>query len=974
MAGVESLVALKMHTGLTLGDFARFTERARALTEIDHPHVMHLVDAFVGTALIDDDVPPDDAFGVLYTAADWIPGLSLPAALEASDKTSGLHWVAQVARAAGYLHAFRSPDAPAGVVHRDIKPSNVRITPDEGAVLIDFGIARPHEEGDHTEGAGTYLWRAPEVLGGPGDPGPASDAWGVGALAYWVLLAEPPRLEGAAAARELLTPAARNAGVVDPRGVGRHISELLETHPQRRPGDLSHWADDMDRRAAGRRPRRRPRLAAIAAVILVLAGGVTAAAVSQGGAAAPSTSQSRTLAHDAVQVLPSDVGLGSLLSLASYARAPTSSARAALVDALEQPLDAVLHDGSPVVGVAYDARGTLLATGDSAGHVVVWDTATATPIHRFEVGSPVTGVALSPDGRLVVIGDAAGDVVAWRIGRASSTRSTFRVGREVTSVAVSPDGADVAVGDVRLPVGDRGADVIVWHLATGRKTVKRVPLGSSVTSVAFDPTGAPLLAIGARNGDVDLWQIDAVKVVRLWLPDDAPVSSVSFSADGATVAAGYGSDRVELWNALHPIADSSPEAILPTDHPVTGVSFSADTLAVGDSAGDITLWDATSHAMIGHPWASGGPVTGVALDAGATTVATGARSGDVMLWSTAPRRATLTPAGGPSPIDSVAFSRAGQLLAAANYAGDVSLWNVASDKEVALLPGDGSQVDSVALDDDGLLLATGDKLGNVALWNTLTDRELWVRNDGSRVYDVAFSPDGKEVAAGDAVPQTILWSVAHGTEVGRPLRDPAGSSVRSVTFSPDGEILATGDDGGFVTRWRTDTLTQMGRPLLVAKGRIVRSVAFSPDGSVLAAGGDGGSTTLWDMPSGIAVRRLPDHGAVLSMAFVDGGRTLVTGDADGLLRAWVVATGNEAGPPWADGGQVFGLGSSADGSLLAAANDGSTVAVVPTLAVSESTGQLVTSLCAEIRGNLSPRQWTTHVGAGVPYQTVCPGY
>jgi serine/threonine protein kinase len=144
--------SLKMHTSLTLDDFERFAERARALSEIEHPHVMRLVDAFVGTALIDAIDPPDDAFNIMYTVAEWIPGLSLPSALEATSKASGLRWVSQVARAAAYLHQFRSKDAPAGVVHRDIKPSNIRITPDEHAVLIDFGIARPHQEGDHTEG------------------------------------------------------------------------------------------------------------------------------------------------------------------------------------------------------------------------------------------------------------------------------------------------------------------------------------------------------------------------------------------------------------------------------------------------------------------------------------------------------------------------------------------------------------------------------------------------------------------------------------------------------------------------------------------------------------------------------------------------------------------------------------------------------------------------------------------------------
>jgi serine/threonine protein kinase len=267
----ERDVALKMHTSLTLEDFDRFSLRAQALSEIDHPNVMHVIEVFLGTGLVDRQESPDDAFNVMYTVADWIPGLSLPSALEATDAACGLRWVAEIARATSYLHNFRSEDSPEGFIHRDIKPSNVRIDMNERAVLIDFGIARPHKKGDLTEGAGTYLWRAPEIVGGPGEPGPASDVWGVGALAYWVLMCEPPRLEGAETARKILEPAARHATFVDPPGLSHTISELLETHPKDRPTDLLHWARQLELSVVGRRRRHtRRRLIVVAALAVVV--------------------------------------------------------------------------------------------------------------------------------------------------------------------------------------------------------------------------------------------------------------------------------------------------------------------------------------------------------------------------------------------------------------------------------------------------------------------------------------------------------------------------------------------------------------------------------------------------------------------------------------------------------------------------------------------------------------------------------
>jgi len=277
--GAEREVALKMHTAARADDYSRLVTRAQILSGIDHPNVMHLLDAFVGSALVESPSSDDEDFNVIYTVADWIPGVSFHQALETAGPAAGLQWVGQIARATAFLHDYRSDQSPAGIIHRDIKPSNVRITVDQTAVLIDFGIARPHEEGDLTEGAGTYLWRAPEVLGGPGNPGPASDAWGIGALAYWVLIGEPPRLEGAEAAREPLTRAAEQARLSDPANIGRHIAQLLESHPDQRPHDLAHWADDLDGLLAGSRrgPKwKRPKvlvpgLAGLCVVALVVA-------------------------------------------------------------------------------------------------------------------------------------------------------------------------------------------------------------------------------------------------------------------------------------------------------------------------------------------------------------------------------------------------------------------------------------------------------------------------------------------------------------------------------------------------------------------------------------------------------------------------------------------------------------------------------------------------------------------------------
>ncbi len=213
---------------------------------------------------------------MIYSAAEWIDGEPLDAAVERHGTAAGLRWVGDVARALAALHAARAPDAPEGVVHGDVKPSNVRVTTEGSAKLIDFGFSRAHDANGAVGGVGTYRWRAPELVTSDAGPSPASDAWGVGALASWVLVGEPPGLDVVTEAHDRLTDAALDKGFVNASELASHVVTLLEADPARRPHDLGTWADELDRIVERRRHvrwLRRPVLvAAVGALIGVVVG------------------------------------------------------------------------------------------------------------------------------------------------------------------------------------------------------------------------------------------------------------------------------------------------------------------------------------------------------------------------------------------------------------------------------------------------------------------------------------------------------------------------------------------------------------------------------------------------------------------------------------------------------------------------------------------------------------------------------
>jgi len=976
VAGDERVVALKMHTHLSFDDFEWFMARAKALSEIDHPHVMHLEDVFVGTALIDDDDPPDDAFTVMYTVANWIPGLTLPAAIEATSKSRGLGWVVQVARAAHYLHDFRSADAPAGIVHRDIKPSNVRITPDENAVLIDFGIARPHQEGDHTEGAGTYLWRAPEVVGGPGEPGPASDAWGIGGLAYWVLTADPPRLEGAAAAREILVPAARAAGLVDAKGIGRSISRLLETHPERRPRDLSRWADDVDRRVARKRAPYVARVAATAGALLVLAGGVAAGVDLSRVSVAPSATQSVKLARDAQRVLQHNPQLGSLLSLASYIRSPTDQARAAMASALQQPLEAVLHGGGSATAVSYSHDGTRLVSGSSAGDVTLWNTVTRTAIETVHVNGPVTSVAFDPDGALIVIGDGRGEVSVWDTA-SGKIRWKHDMGRKVTSVAFSPNGYLVAIADVAKGPSRQGY-AIVWDPATGADVSTKVPspvapYDNSATSIAFDPADQALVAFGASNGWIDLWQPAINKVNELFIPNfGKAVTSFAFSPNGRSLVAAYVGGEVGVWDTV----DQSPGAlprIIGTGGSVTSVAFGPDgqTVVGAYANGNIKVWRTADAPGTPQVISWDHRLSSVTSSPDGKTFAAGDSAGDVVLVSDAEKAVRVLTTAPQVMVDSVAFARSGRILATGDTQGGIFLWDTTDDAEIGSIVGDGGQVFSVALDAGGLHVAAGQADNQIALWDTLTQSTVWTSADNFANYSVAFSPDDRLLAAANSGGRIELLNAGTGTRESAPLINPEHSgSIRSIAFGDGGRELVSGDDNGYVTVWSLATKRPLGKPIVVSKGHIVRSVALSTDGRYVATGDDSGAVTLWDVDTHARIWTSRDPHRIFSVAFDPDGRALLTGDAGGNVAGWDVATGHRLAPNLDVGGEVFGLAFESDGSTIAAA-DQPNATLIPSFVVESSPAELARRLCDELNGNLTPGQWSTYVGH-TPYEDVCP--
>jgi hypothetical protein len=149
--------------------------------------------------------------------------------------------VRDVASCLALLHTRR-------LVHRDVSPRNVRLTPDGGAKLIDFGTLATH--GTTARCVGTPPGIAPEAVNGlPLDH--RVDLYSLGALLYWALTGEhayPARRvkELATLWRQPAPPPPSQLSPDVPAVLDELVMSLLNLNPLARPGSAAEVIERLD--------------------------------------------------------------------------------------------------------------------------------------------------------------------------------------------------------------------------------------------------------------------------------------------------------------------------------------------------------------------------------------------------------------------------------------------------------------------------------------------------------------------------------------------------------------------------------------------------------------------------------------------------------------------------------------------------------------------------------------------------------
>ena len=187
---LERQVAIKlMHREIAADSdqLERFRREARAVAQLNHPHIVGVIDA--------GEAPAGGATGfgeppTPYIVFEYVEGETLKDRIRRIGRLpipEAVAYAIEIARALGAAHDRR-------IVHRDVKPQNVLIDEEGTAKVTDFGIARTlTEEGLTADGRvlGTTDYVSPEQALGH-DVGPQSDLYSLGIVLYEMLTGDVP--------------------------------------------------------------------------------------------------------------------------------------------------------------------------------------------------------------------------------------------------------------------------------------------------------------------------------------------------------------------------------------------------------------------------------------------------------------------------------------------------------------------------------------------------------------------------------------------------------------------------------------------------------------------------------------------------------------------------------------------------------------------------------------------------------------
>jgi WD40 repeat protein len=581
------------------------------------------------------------------------------------------------------------------------------------------------------------------------------------------------------------------------------------------------------------------------------------------------------------------------------------------------------HRGS-VFTVAISPDRQLIATSGNDKTVKIWSS-DGRLLKDLPYKNNAYRLTFSADGQLIVGGMSDGSIFIWRAD-GTLIRQIKAYSSIIWGIAISPDQKFIASASSDRTVKIWTIDGKLWKTLSGHQ--------APVWSVAFSPSGKTLIS-GSLDQTVKLWDMNG-QLLKTMTGHKKPLWDVVFCTEEIFVSVS-GDETTRIWHK-----DKGLVKILQNNYPLYGVDCQTEQIVTSGADGIIKLWkiDGTFVQNFRQHQAI---VRDVAISRDAQFIVSASDDGVVKLWRQNKYFANLIYAYKMSIWD-VASHPYAERFASANVGDGVKLWGIDGRleeqvtsqvllEESSELLGDrqdtniDTQIVAVTFTPDGRYMLTGSMNGELKLWSlgepgkSKTQLVKTMLGHQGSIFSVAVSPDQKIIASGSndqtiklwdmqgnllkTIPtsQEMIWRLAFSHD--GQLLVSSGGDVQVKLWNRDGQLLRTfahegvvwglafhPDEKILITSSRDDQL----RFWNYLDGSLVQAIpsfsngltrlATSPNGNLIATAGVDNTVKLWN-PDGNLLAILPGHkGMVLSLAFANNNKFLISGGDDGLLIIW----------------------------------------------------------------------------------------
>jgi len=547
----------------------------------------------------------------------------------------------------------------------------------------------------------------------------------------------------------------------------------------------------------------------------------------------------------------------------------TTSKSATLVDLATSRSVATLSAPAALRSAAITSDGSVIATGDAAGNVVLWSSA-GTRLRSLSASGAVNALAFSPDGRTLAASGQDRRVVLWDVASGNVEHDVV-AGEVVQAIVFSP------AGDRLLAYG-RVKTIQAFATATGAPLYTLTQTGGALAA-AFSPDGAMIVS-GGRDTDAYEWSAASGSLIRR-LTNAGNVDAIAFAPDDGFVGTASTDGTARLWDVK---TGDLREVLTGHTAPVVGLDFSQDSRYVLTASADKTarIWAAGDgfqrEALVGH----GATVVAARFVNGRTKVVTASGDGTVRFWDAQFEPPMTTIGRHAGKALGVAFVTTTSAVSA-GADGTVRLWDVRHRRLTRTFTA-GVPLTDVAATSTTIAASATD--GRVFLWH-VNGGSAGTVSGPAPARSVAFSADGRELVVAGGDKSVRVYRVA-GATVAATLAHPA--VVNDAVFSPDGKLVATAGSDDVARIWRV--ADQKVLHALAGHDDQVLGVAFSHDGKLLVTASRDHDLRIWSVASGVTVRVLRGHAALVSGAAFSPDDAFIASAGPTKVGVWAV-TGDD---------------------------------------------------------------------------------